>query len=86
MSTAVTVGHETVTVTQLQTSQDLSRHLAAAAEGGHSTEGLSGILQHHQQQQSLVMATPVTSQHQVGRWEGEEESGKGGGGRERARE
>ena len=75
MSTVATVGvHETVTVTQLQSSQDLSGHLSAV--GGHSTTDLPGILQHHhgqqQQQQSLVVSTPVTTQNQV--------EGVGGGG------
>ena len=59
MSTTA-AGRETVTVAQLQSSQDLGGHL-----GGHTTDGFPGILQ-HQQQQSLVMATPVSSQHQVG--------------------
>ena len=51
MSATSTAGLETVTITQLQSSQDLGGPIA--------TDGLSGILQ--QQQQSLVMATPVTS-------------------------
>ena len=52
MSATSTAGLETVTITQLQSSQDLGGPTIA-------TDGLSGILQ--QQQQFLVMATPVTS-------------------------
>ena len=50
MSATSAAGLETVTITQLQSSQDLGGPIA--------TDGLNGILQ---QQQSLVMATPVTS-------------------------
>ena len=61
MSTGTAVaGQETVTVTQLQSSQELSDHLPAGS--------VSDVLQRHQQQQSLVMATPVTSQQQVMIW------------------
>ena len=55
MSTAATVVQDSVTVAPLQTSRELS---------GHLDGNLSGILQ--QQQQTVVMATPVTSQQQVG--------------------
>ena len=52
MSATSAAGIETVTITQLQSSQDLTGSQITA-------ETLSGILQ--QQQQSLVMATPVSS-------------------------
>ena len=52
MSATTTAGIETVTITQLQSSQDLS--------GSITTDALNSILQ-QQQQQSLVMATPVPS-------------------------
>lgn len=54
MSATSTAGIETVTITQLQSSQDL---------GSGPTDGLSGILEHHHQQQdqSLVMSAPVSS-------------------------
>ena len=61
MSATTTAGIETVTITQLQSSQDLS--------GSITTDALNSILQQHQQQQqSLVMATPVSSVriHSVG--------------------
>ena len=53
MSTTSTAGIETVTITQLQSSQDLS--------GSVTVDGLNGILQQQQQQSALVMATPVSS-------------------------
>ena len=53
MSATSAAGIETVTITQLQSSQDLAGSQITA-------ETLSGILQ-QQQQQSLVMATPVSS-------------------------